>query len=186
MTKTAAILLLTILGFNLIGYKLLFDYLQNTNDELVQLALDKNNFNDSDLITLKIPISLPYITDYKDFERVDGEVTINGIFYRYVKRKVENGELILMCLPDRKKMELMSGKEAFFKLANDIEQYSPSKQSNHKSTTIFKLVVYDYKEQHILLLGTTYVKPEYVTHYKYCLPIPFLSPADRPPSVWVA
>ena len=141
--KFAAAILLLVFSFNLFGYKFLFDYLQHKNDVLLEASLDSDQYNENDLITIKIPISLPYQTDMKDFERIDGEITIGNVIYRYVKRRIEHGELVLMCLPDQHKMQLQTGKDEFFKLANEFSQYSQTKHTNHKAPAIFKLAVYE-------------------------------------------
>lgn len=56
---------------------------------------------------------MPYQVSWTAFERVDGEVTINGVIYKYVKRKVEDGQLILLCLPYYKKMSLVHASAEF-------------------------------------------------------------------------
>ncbi|HEU0064846.1 MAG TPA: hypothetical protein VFQ58_07435, partial [Flavisolibacter sp.] len=139
----AAFILLLVFSFNLFGYKVLFDYLQHRNDLLLEASLDKNEYNEDDLITIKVPITLPYQTDMKDFERIDGEITINGMIYKYVKKKIEQGQLVLKCLPDQQKMQLQTGKDEFFKLANEFAQYNQTKHSNHKNQSIFRLVVFE-------------------------------------------
>ena len=99
MKKLAAILFLTLFLFNIIGYRLVFYFVQQENDITLETSLDKAEYNESELITIKVPISLPYQTNWKDFERVDGEINFEGKIYKYVKRKVEDGQLVLMCRP---------------------------------------------------------------------------------------
>lgn len=113
MIKTAAILFLTLFLFNLIGYRCWFYYLQQKETSSLEATLDKEDYNEKDLITFKIPLSMPYQTSRSDFERVDGEVTISGTIYKYVKRKIEDGQLILLCLPNYKKMSLLRAAAEF-------------------------------------------------------------------------
>ena len=63
---------------------------------------------------------MPYISSQSDFERIDGEVNIQGKSYKYVKRKVENGQLVLLCLPDVQKMHLDNAKNEFGSHTNDL------------------------------------------------------------------
>ncbi|MEX6688380.1 hypothetical protein QTN47_12780 [Danxiaibacter flavus] len=143
LRKTSAILLLTIFCFNLFGYRVVFEYFQHKADRQLVDQLDRNEYSEEDLITLSVPLSLPYQTNWKEFERVDGEIEVNGKIYKYVKRKVANGEMVLKCLPDHQKMRLESARDDFFKYANDFVQ-SNSKKSGDSKPTTFKLVIPDY------------------------------------------
>ena len=120
MKKSAAILFLTLFLFNWIGYKCWFHYLQQKEDRSLEASLDKDEYNEKDLITIKVPLSIPYQTAWSDFERVDGEFTFNGTIYKYVKRKVEEGQLILLCLPHYQKMKLVKASSEFGNRGNDL------------------------------------------------------------------
>ena len=72
MKKLAAILLLAIFAFNTIGYRLLFDVLETNADATFTAKLDEGNYDTKDLITVKVPINMPYQVNRTDFERVDG------------------------------------------------------------------------------------------------------------------
>ena len=144
MKKLAAILLITLFLFNLFGYRILFNYAQQQSDIRLEASLDKEEYNEADLLTIKVPLSVPYQTDREDFERVDGEINYQGKIYKYVKRKMAKGELVLLCLPDHNKMQLQSAKEEFFKLANDLVQSNHSKKSDHSKVSVFKNLTGDY------------------------------------------
>jgi hypothetical protein len=143
--KVSAILLIALILFNLLGYRLVFSYVQNESDKQLEASLDKNDFDEAELITIKVPISVPYQTDKQNFERVDGELKVNGKIYRYVKRKVADGQLILLCLPDHKKMQLQSAKDEFFKYTNDLVQNNSSKKSDRSKSGIFKNDLSEYE-----------------------------------------
>lgn len=120
MRKIAAILFLTLFLFNLIGYRCLSYYLQQKEKDRFEAGLDKQEYNENDLITLKVPLYMPYQTPWSQFERIDGEITIDGIIYKYVKRKIEDGQLILLCLPNYKKMQLVKATVEFGNHGNDL------------------------------------------------------------------
>ena len=145
MKKLATILLLGLLLFNFIGYRFVFYTLQEKAEKELVGKIDNNAYNDADLITITVPLSMPYLTDSKDFERKDGEITLNGKIYHYVKQKVSQGNLILMCLPDEQKMHLQSAKADFFKLANELQNNTSSKKSGDNSQ-VLKLVISDYEQ----------------------------------------
>ncbi len=144
--KFAAILLLLIFLFNLVGYRWVFNYAQQQSDVQVTASLDKHQYNDADLITIKVPLSMPYQTVQSDFERVDGEININGTVFKYVKRKIVNGEMVLMCLPDNNKMRIQSAKDDFFKTTNDIAGNNTSKKDNSSKTDFHKNLSSDYEQ----------------------------------------
>jgi hypothetical protein len=141
--QLAAILLISIFLFNLFGYRILFNYAQQQSDTRLEASFDKNDFNEAELVAIKIPLSLPYINNQQNFERVDGEITVKGKIYKYVKRKIADGNLILLCLPDNNKMRIESAKHDFFKNANDIAQNDHSKKSNN-TKGFFKNLVGEY------------------------------------------
>lgn len=147
MKKAAAIFFFVVFLFNLAGYRFLFSYAQQQSDKQLASLLDNHQYSDADLITVKIPLSMPYQTMQSGFERVEGEITVNGKIYKYVKRKIVDGAIILMCLPDQNKMRLQSAKDDFFKTTNDIAQNNTSKKSDNGKASIFKNLASDYEQQ---------------------------------------
>jgi hypothetical protein len=113
LRKPAAIFLLFILLFNVIGYRAWFYYAEKKSDRQLEAQLDKDQYNEADLVVLKVPLNIPYQLDKSQFERVDGEIVLNGKIYKYVKRKVSEGNLILLCIPDAHKMNLKKSKTDF-------------------------------------------------------------------------
>jgi hypothetical protein len=181
--RLSAILLLALFLFNIVGYRVVFYFLQQYADQQMAVSLDNDIYDESDLITVSIPISLPYYNDWADFERADGEVVYEGIVYKYVKRKVSHGQLVLLCLPDQKRTDIASAKDAFFKYSQDLMQH----QNDHKSSNS-KVVEYqpitDFQQHSIAYLITT---PETCIQQKLQFPLtadlsslPHLSP-EHPP-----
>jgi hypothetical protein len=86
----------------------------------IQDKLNDVKSDDEGLVTVKIPIHLPYQTNWKEFERIDGELKYNGTTYKYVKRKVQNDTLILVCLNFNQKDLIQKNSNDYFKKVNDI------------------------------------------------------------------
>lgn len=147
MKKLLAILLLFLLFFNWYGYRLLSAYLQAASDTTLEAKLDKNEYEESQLIELRIPINLPYHNDWTGFERYSGDIEIDGVHYKYVKRKVEKGELVLMCLPNNEKQLLQTARDNFFKLVNDLQQNDSGKKSEKNSANAFKGLFAEYQQE---------------------------------------
>jgi hypothetical protein len=115
-------LLLAILLFNLIGYRLLTSVLEDRADKQLETALDNNDYNESELISLKIPVAyLPYYNNSSTFERIDGQVEIQGLEYKYVKRRIYNDSLELLCIPNHAAMKFAAANDEFFRFLNDLQ-----------------------------------------------------------------
>jgi hypothetical protein len=128
--------------------------MQNRSDRVLEASLDKEEYDPNDLITVKVPLTLPYVNDWSDFQRANGEIEIEGRVYKFVKRKICQGQLILLCLPDDRKTHLKMAKEDFFKLTNDLSAISSKKQHNG-NTTSFKYIQGDYDDQRPAYLSRT-------------------------------
>lgn len=124
LRKSATIILLFVLVFNMIGYRAWFYYAEQRSDAAIEGRLDKNQYKETDLVSLTIPLNNPYQIDQKTFERVNGEINLLGKTFKYVKRKVADGNLVLLCIPDDHKMILKSAKTDFGKLVADIPNNS--------------------------------------------------------------
>lgn len=153
MKKLAAISLLAVLLFNWCGYRWVVNYLQQKADQHLVAQLDNNNYNEEELIELKVPLELPYQTDWKDFERVDGDIEIDGVHYKYVKRKVQDGQLILKCIPNTTKQDLLSARDQFFKLVNDLEQDQPASKESSKNAPVVKNSLSEYETIQSTFIG---------------------------------
>ena len=129
LKQLLTILLLAIHLFNFGGYRLVFDQLEKHSGKTMVQRIDADAYHDQDLVEVRVPINLPYQTSWKEFERYDGEIYMNGVHYNYVKRKIQNDTLILLCLPNTEKTRLMNARETFFSLVNDLQDQQPSKST---------------------------------------------------------
>lgn len=145
MKRLAAILLLGIFSFNLFGYRLVASFLESRENQKMELALDVNDYNDDELISIKQPTNLPYYQNSKAFQRVDGEIEIAGIYYKYVKCRIYNDSLELLCIPNKSKMQIQAAKADFSKLASDFQQSSNKKKGGTESKS-FQKTLSEYEE----------------------------------------
>ncbi len=131
MKRAASILLLFMLLFNFIGYRIFSNYLEARENALLESQLDRSDYDVSQLISIKVPITgLSYYNNSKQFERIDGGIELNGVEYKYVKLRLYNDSIELLCIPNHAVMVLRSSKEEFFKLANDLQHTGQNKKSN--------------------------------------------------------
>lgn len=145
---------MSIMLFNLGGYRWVMNLMEQKADARLEARLDKNEYDEANLLEIKVPLELPYQTDWKDFERCDGAIEFNNVHYKYVKRKIEGGFMILKCIPNETRQELTNARDHFFQLVNDLEQTKPAKKSNSSIPAGIKLALSDYDEQ--LQLGLAF------------------------------
>lgn len=134
-----------LLAFNWVGYRLLSGLMESKADVALETKIENEEYDESSLIEIRVPLNAPYISgNSTEFERFDGELELDGTHYKYVKRKVVNGELVLLCIPHKSKTELQNSRLAFFKLVNDLNQSQNKEKSN---TASFKSVTTEYKKE---------------------------------------
>jgi hypothetical protein len=131
LRKYVSIVFLLILLFNMAGYRAWFYYAEKKADLAMEDRLDKNQYNEKELVALTIPLYNPYQLEQKTFERIDGEISFGGKTYKYVKRKIADGNLVLLCIPAAHKMMMKEGKTSYGNAVNDMtgNGKSPSKSS---------------------------------------------------------
>jgi hypothetical protein len=117
----AAILLGGILLFNWVGYRVLNNFMQDKASRRLEAQLDRRHYDESQLITIKVPVThLSYYNNSAVFERVDGQIEINGIPYQYVQCRIFNDSLELLCIPNQTVLKLRVSGDDYFKLVNRI------------------------------------------------------------------
>lgn len=164
MKKIASILLLALLLFNCCGYRWVINIVQQNADTKLEAKLDRNDYDESQLIEIRVPVNLPYQTDWASFERFDGEIEVNGIHYKYVKRKIADGQLVLKCIPNQTRQRLESAKGDLFKITNDLQQDNAAKKSGAPNTSPVKNLLGDYdnlQQVHIACLYAAAARQPY-------------------------
>jgi hypothetical protein len=133
LKKIAAILLIIILSFNWYGYRIVTNILTKDADQQLEAQLDNNEYDESQLVEVRIPLNMPYQNSQMEFERHYGEMEADGKYYTYVKRKIENGVLVLLCIPNNSKEKIKAAGNDYFKTANGLDQNQPDKKQNNNS-----------------------------------------------------
>ena len=133
--------MLLVLLFNLVGYRLLINEMQDSMSVALERKVDRNEFDDHELITIKTKLNLPYYNSSPEFERVYGSININGVDYEYVKRRVYKDTLELLCLPNETKTRLETAKNDFLNLSLN------GQPANKKSGTAIKINLPDFCQE---------------------------------------
>ena len=127
--------------FNFAGYRWLFSAIENNATAALEQKISAGEYTEDQLLEIKIPLNMPYYSD-KEYENVYGETDFNGEHYRYVKRKVSNNTLYLLCLPNKEKTGIAKVKNEFTKAVNDIPA---GKQGSQPKNDLIKLLTSEFK-----------------------------------------
>jgi hypothetical protein len=93
-------------------------------------------------VVVKIPINLPYQTDWVSAEEVDGSVRQGDEFYEMKSRKVENDTLVTVMVKDR------NARENFFDLAEQVNEHLKDEPgSTPAKTKLINTLVKEYCAQ---------------------------------------
>ncbi|MEJ0081914.1 MAG: hypothetical protein WDM78_13420 [Puia sp.] len=184
MKRVVVILILVILLFNWVGYQLYTSIAENQANENLIAKLDKDDFSSSELISIKIPA--PHLSGYENersFERVNGQIEIQGIVYNYVKWRYVNGSIELLCIPNRQVNLLRSAKEDFFRLVSDIQTGQTKKDNQHSSSYKNLNGVYFSKSDCPVSGINGSASADWIDQYAFTLPDAFPALVDQPPKI---
>jgi hypothetical protein len=181
----ASIFFLSVLLFNSGGYRLVMNSIEAHQNTELELQLDEKEYDASALIEIRVPVSLPYQTDWKEFERVNGEVEFNGMHYKFVERKLEGGEMIYKCIPNESKTQLVNARENFFKLVNDLQTKEPSSSKKSNTNHSVKTFSFDYCDElkNWNLTALQKQTSSYNTYSAAFLSAAFIISVEQPPEV---
>ena len=127
--------------FNLAGYRWLFSAIEKNATANLEQKISAGKYSEEQLVEIRIPLNMPYYSD-KDYEEVYGETDFNGEHYQYVKRKVSNNTLHLLCLPNKEKTSLVKVKNEFTKAVNDIPG---NKEGSQQKSGLTKLLTTEFR-----------------------------------------
>jgi hypothetical protein len=128
--------------FNWAGYRFVVYLMEERANTNLESALDNNEYDESQLISIKIPITyLPYYNNSPSFERINGHIEIGGTEYKYVKRRIFNDSLELLCIANHAVMNLKKVNSEFFQFENDLQHNGQDKSGvpHHSLTKSFSI-----------------------------------------------
>ncbi len=182
MRSIACILALTILLFNWFGYRLLISVMETRADQQLEAQFDENKYDESQLVSIKIPVRyLPYFSNSSSFERVDGQIEIKGVQYKYVKRRIYNDSLEMLCIPNHMAMKLQTAQNEFFKFSNDLQQEKKPGQYPHTA----KFLSIDYYTPTILfgIVGPHFLFEKKSFRYSAAIAACYSPTKEYPPDI---
>ena len=186
MRKITAILLLLVFVFNLFGYRLFVSFMVNNVDQSLEATLDQKNYNENQLISIKKPINLPYYNNTKNFTRAYGEVELNGVHYKYVKSRIYNDSLEMLCIPNTSKQQLLESKDKFTDVVFDLQKDANKKSSNSNKAFSFIKMLSEF-ERHVdvdLAPSSTLVALQNTSYYNANSGVVHKATIEQPPDIF--
>jgi hypothetical protein len=119
MKRSISIFLVIILLFNVLGYYGIFLGFKYTNRTQLLKRLDALDYQESETVTIKLPLVMPYGADTHGFERVNGEFEHEDEVYRLVKQQFLNDTLFIVCIKDLRGKQLEETFSEFSKTLTD-------------------------------------------------------------------
>lgn len=169
-----------ILAFNLSGYRLVLSALQTKADAQLESRIDNSDYDESQLIEMRVPLNMAYQTRYTEFERHYGEITIDGKEYTYVKRKIAGDVLILKCIANESKQALRKTADGIVKSNSGQEQENNNGKKQNTALKGFS-GEYDDKDQfcHLTIFAQTLTGLS--VRYASSLPDALIKTPHQPP-----
>ena len=90
---------------------------------------DEENYHHQE-VTIKVPLTVPYSTDSREYSRVDGEFEHKGEVYRLVKQRLQSDTLFIVCVKDNASKEINQALEDYVKTFTDKPVSSKGNSKN--------------------------------------------------------
>jgi hypothetical protein len=151
LKKLFAITLLAIHLLNIGGQLALHQYLAFVTDRFYNEQINKNRYNVKDVTEISIPVDLPHITDWVAYENISGQIQFNNVSYNYVKMRMTQHAMYLICVPNYETTHLTGSNIIDAKGARAIP---PVSKKEHVPAGKMLLVAVDNQELHQYQVAT--------------------------------
>ncbi len=128
MKRIFAIFLLAIHLFYIGGYSFLYNYYIHRSDARLVKEIFDNKVDNNRFVELKIPVHMPTIQDWSDYEVIEGQIQLKNYYYNYVRLRMTRDTMYFVCVPDTVKTRLEKAKTIAAKEVNDV---SASKKNHN-------------------------------------------------------
>lgn len=179
MRKLISIVFLVLFLMNISGYYVVFLLMDYHFEQQAISRLDANDTSDLELFEFHLNISLPYTSNKDHYERVDGLVEKDGIFYRLVKQRYAHDTLFIVCVRDDAQQRLDKAFDDY------VKAFASTAENKSSDTDLFKAFSKDYwfpVEDHVTSLeevGFWKTSTDRQTFSPIYLTIPSPPPKDR-------
>lgn len=119
MKRGFTLFLLGLFLLNVLGYYGIFLGLQASNTRAMQMRFDNDNYAQLHEVIVKVPITVPYLGDSREYVRVNGEFEHEGEVYRMVKQRYQSDTLYIVCVKDRTSKKIRQALADYVKTFSD-------------------------------------------------------------------
>lgn len=155
--------------------------MQDRADRKLEVLLDNSEYDESQLIEIRVTMNMPYQQRYTEYERHYGEVEIDGKTYTYVKRKVEGDVVVLKCIPNKSKQELKAIDSDLTEANTGIDTDNPGKQQKQSSFAKNFWSEYDGQIDFNIISRYTSLNKPALTAYSFYIPQVTRNTPHQPP-----
>jgi len=182
LKKLVAIVLLGAHLFTLGGYAFVFDYLMHRSDVEIVKQMYDNKKDAVKLLEIKIPVNMPTIQDWPEYEHIEGQIQLNGAYYNYVRLKMTRDTMSLICLANTTKANLAKTNIIIAKDFNDVPLSKKGAQPLAKKVTlgydnVYQVIKCDYKPYANVLRTSDQTKTFSLEH-------PYIESPGKPPNAF--
>jgi hypothetical protein len=127
MRGIIAFCLIMLLAINWYGYDVILHILSKNAGKTIAADFEQGNYRQEELLEIKVDLELPYSTDWESFEKISGTISVEGVVYNFVERKLENGHMVYHCLPNYKSTSIQNARDYFHTLVYNLEKQESKK-----------------------------------------------------------
>jgi len=180
LKRLVAIVLLGIHLFSIGGYTLLYQYYIHQSDVQIVKEIFDNKVNDAKLVEIKVPVHMPTIQDWAEYEVIQGQIQLKDTYYNYVRLKMTRDTMYFVCIPNNVKTRLAKANVIAAKEFSDVPltkkgHEAPVKKINSISDYNLQTFTYEYATVE------TDVKPV-KGNVLFAIDKPFIESPGKPPN----
>jgi len=139
----------------------IFVSLQREHDATVTKILDAGSYDAAQTVTLKLPMSVPYMQDNEDFVRVDGVIEHEGEHYRLVKQKYTKDTLTVICIHDVERKKITND------MANYVKSFTDKAPGHNNSGKQVITFIKDFLPHYIVVTSLSLGWESNVQHQSF-------------------
>jgi hypothetical protein len=167
--------------FNTGGYSLIFQYFSHRSDVQITKDIYENKVDATQLVQIKVPVHNPGMTDWPDYERVQGQIQLKDAFYNYVGVKMTRDTMYLVCVENSTKSKIFN---ANIIVAKNVSDAPLSKKGQEAPSVKKGASTSEYNNQTVnyafLCFEDSALKRDYFISSK--LTHPYIESPGKPPN----
>ena len=155
-------------------------YIHQSDVQMVKESFD-DKIDQHKFIELKIPVNMPTIQDWTEYESVAGQIQLKDAYYNYVKLKMTRDTMYMICLPNTAKTRLVKENVIAAKMINDVPATKKGEAPLAKkiSNTLNEYNIQAFQYTHVRF-GKLIQQNNCDVHY--LLHRPFIDSPGKPPN----